>query len=422
LTPTSVSFTRVGGDDADDSPAGGFNVYKDVSGSAPLITNPVWTTANPDAGRVGYACANTIMMLKATFTINPVPTSNTYNVTIEGDVPGFGVVRKTNVTLLAGQSSVPVRGITANQAFACTTKYFNPMTINWRHMADGAQCPACVADGSTATPVYVTQGTPTQPKVFLSTLHFAVSNDGASDPGTAINRSWSLFVGPAHIRTWDDRPLHYYHPDVLPESESCAASEERLLTVNEGSGECGAFAELLQAVFATNNIGSEIVTVSVVGDAHLMLIQSWTRNQESPDPPTPEYKWKLVLDPAAVAMDDLRVQPNVMYGDLTNLDTLHGQNTEPPSVKMFQRHYIVKPTPPQEPEPWYQNLEAWYYDPSYGIRYQGLEHCTAAAPCEASRDFEQRVLEGYIKLFEDDEDHEFRVRDPAGVSWIRFGG
>lgn len=55
------------------------------------------------------------------------------------------------------------------------------------------------------------------------------------------------------------------------------------------------------------------------------------------------------------------VQNSNIYGDLTSQNTLPGQNTRPPSEKMFANHVFVS-VPFQGKDP--------YYDPSYGGTYK----------------------------------------------------
>lgn len=67
-----------------------------------------------------------------------------------------------------------------------------------------------------------------------------------------------------------------------------------------------------------------------------------------------------------------------------------------------------------------QNPEAYDYDPSYGVTYQGVGPCNIAAPCDASQYFESAAVEGYVKAFAFDAPGVLRMRDSAGLSFIRF--
>jgi hypothetical protein len=387
LTPKEVSFL-------DD-----FDVYKDQVGSAPKIVDPVWKDTNkPDMNdAVGYVQGST-MKVTVKFAVTPVPAGPISNVTIEGEIPGLGKFRKTGVTIPAA-AEVTVSDITADTALPTTTKFYNPMTINWRHMADGKTCPNCTDDGPTANKVYVTLAMPTQPSVYQTTLHLAVSKDGASDKTAAATNSWSLIAGPANITSWDGRKLYYYRDGVG--FSACALDELSLLTAANGSGQCGSFARLLIAVFATNGIASEFVSIGTV-DGLGFLVKKWNRTGQT-FPAAPEYKWSLQFN--AVGDPMVPPQPGGVFGDLTNTPDLKGQNSAPPSEKLFGSHYIVKmiDAPP-----------ILYYDASYGVTYTG------ATPAAAADYFETNAVEGYVRRFSTDAPGVVRMRDAAGQHNITF--
>jgi hypothetical protein len=370
------------------------DIYKDRVGSAPKIMNPVWKDTNSadQNDPVAYVRAST---MKATvkFAVNPVPTSPVTNVTIEGQIPGLGKFTKTGVTIPAA-AEVTVSDITADTALPNTTKFYNPMTINWRHVPDGKSCPSasCTDDGSSANKVYVTLATPIR-KVFLTSLNLAVSDDGASTQQQAFDKTWAKFAGPANVQTWDSRPLYYYKNGFLS-SAVCSTDEEPLLTRGDSSGQCSAFAQLLLGSLGVNGITASFVDVEVI-DGDQMVVKSWTFSSTPSFPAAPAYKWKMVFNPAAILASDLMVppQPGGVFGDLTNLSTLPGQNTAPPSEKVFARHFIVKYT---------GGTSGPYFDPSYGVTY------TNAA------DFESKAIDGYGRSFPTDPINQIRVRRPGG--------
>jgi hypothetical protein len=95
----------------------------------------------------------------------------------------------------------------------------------------------------------------------------------------------------------------------------------------------------------------------------------------------------MALNPAAVTpvppqRPDLMVppQPGGIYGDVTSLNTLAGQNTSPPSEKMFGSHYIVKVN-----SSLYSFGQGPYFDPSYGVTYLD------------ANDMELKAIDGYAK-------------------------
>ena len=68
-------------------------------------------------------------------------------------------------------------------------------------------------------------------------------------------------------------------------------------------------------------------------------------------------------------------QPGGVYCDLTSAKTLPGQNTQPPSERVFSAHFIVKPIGISGPV---------YVDPPYGVTYSN------------SSDFEGKAVFGYF--------------------------
>jgi hypothetical protein len=75
-------------------------------------------------------------------------------------------------------------------------------------------------------------------------------------------------------------------------------------------------------------------------------------------------------------------QPGGVYADVTSLSTLPGQNSAPPSEKIFASHFFVQVSLPSVTPP--------YYDPSYGVTYMNAQ------------DFEKKAVAGYLKGFQAD--------------------
>jgi hypothetical protein len=383
LQVTEVSFT------------GDLDIYKDQIGSDPLIADPVWkatnTTDQNDA--VGYA-GGSIMKATVRFAITPVLAAPVTNVTIEGQIPGFGRFIKTGVTIPAG-AEVVVSDIVADTALPARTKFHDPITINWRHMADGDSCPKCTADGTTAHKLYVTLATPTD-YVYLTTLHLAVSNDGATTQADAIAKSWSFFgsgTAPNDVKTWDGRPLIYYPPGVS--FLGCAINAEKLLTTPDGGGRCGSFAQLMQNVLAVNGIASTIATVVATEDTGF-LVKNWTFSTTPTYAGDPQYRWNFQANPTPGNFNDMvPVPPGGVYADMTSEVGVPGQNAATPSQKAHVNHAIVR-------------AAGVYYDPSYGLTY-------------ASRsDFETKAIDGYIKRIPSDPPGAWRVRKSNGLNKIEF--
>lgn len=84
--------------------------------------------------------------------------------------------------------------------------------------------------------------------------------------------------------------------------------------------------------------------------------------------------------------------PNNIYGDLTSQPTLAGQNTRPPSEKVFGQHFIVQ-------------HGTTFYDPSYGSTYSN------------ETNFESKAVAGYAVPLSGDS---LKVRKPTGAGDIIF--
>jgi hypothetical protein len=99
------------------------------------------------------------------------------------------------------------------------------------------------------------------------------------------------------------------------------------------------------------------------------------------------------------------VDGNYVYGDLTSLPEISGQNTYTPSQKAFTTHIIVKIL-------LNELSAASYYDPSYGKIFT------------RPQDFETNAIFGYWKEFKKDTDKElywhYRVRKPTEQTNIKF--
>jgi len=139
------------------------------------------------------------------------------------------------------------------------------------------------------------------------------------------------------------------------------------------SGQCGSFAHLLIGALAVNGIHSAWAVVAPVNQTQEFLVKDWSppsSNQSGP--------WQLCESPGAFQVGDVMVPAptNNLYCDLTSLGTLPGQNTAPPSEKIFARHFIVKPL----------NVSGapTYVDPSYGVTYA------------SAADFQGKAVFGYF--------------------------
>ena len=382
--------------------AGCFNVYNDTVngdtvvgdtiGTAPLSTNPAW---QPGVSLpVAYVMGQTIN-LQVTVTQNPVPLVPS-NITITGK-GGAGL---SNCTWTGQTSLTSTFTFTCTMTTAVATVY---NAINWSYTSSGASG----FIGQTTNPVYVTLAPPLQytaagyaPIVYHTTLNLALSGGQSTDQTTAFQNTWNQFsmpapttanpnaTGPANITTWQGRRLYYYRNDpngstingTIVGFDACALNESTLL-LNEGfdqngnlvaghnSGQCGSFAYLLIGALAVNGIESSFAKILPIQNLGLQninfLVKNWTPPQSNPSGP-----WNLCFNPTAVHDIMVPAQPGGVYCDLTSLPTLVGQNTQPPSEKIFAAHFIVKPSVSGVPT---------YVDPSYGVTYSGASNLQSSA-------------------------------------------
>ena len=377
--------------------AGCFALYNDVAGNANLITNPVWKDSNSPQSNypVAYVQGQTIK-LGLTVAVNIVPSADIPNVTISGHTSGLGDCVASGLTIPAGQSSIPVTCTMSSPLSSNQTKFYNPLTIDWSY-SNGIG--PSIFIGSTSNPVYVTLAQPLQytpgynsseKYVFRTTLNFAVSVDGATDQASAFSKTWNQFTvgghGPADVTNWSKQRLYYYRNDTTVSGFSvCSLNETGLLlglaqdVVNNqmvftgpsnGSGQCGSFARLLIASLAVNGISSAFARILPNGNPDVaFLVKDWAPPESNPTGP-----WNLCTNPGDFMVP---AQPGGVYCDLKSLNTVYGQNSRPPSEKIFNSHFIVKPAVSGGSTP-------TYVDPSYGREYAN------------AADFESKAVFGYF--------------------------
>ncbi len=332
------------------------------------LIDPVWKSSNApaDNGEVAYV-RNKKIRVSAKFNIDPPLPSPISGITVEAEILGLGKVQATNQTLSGASYDFPATD--SDNSLPNTTKYYSSMTFDWKATPDGTT--RYVPAGSSANPVYVTLDTP-RPfakqggKVPVTLLKMALQHDGAADAATALANTWQSFVGPANITTWDGRLMYYYKAGVG--FGSCALDYATLITSNPESGQCGSFAQLLLGSLAVNNIQANWVQISTI-DGDQMIVKNWTF--AAARYAAPDFKWELDVNTPDPMVPDL---PGSVYGDLTNVNGLPGQNSPKPSEKIFAFHFIV-------------NASGGYYDPSYGVTYTGAAGFESSALAGYARDF-----------------------------------
>ena len=346
-----------------------FTVVRDRQSKFDPVTDPVWksTNAAADNGEVAYK-RNSKLNVSAKFDITPTITKPISGVTIQADVPGVGMIQKTNQTLNGTNYDFPATDSDNNMD--TVTKIYDPLALTWKFGKDGTG--SFTSAGSSQNKVYLTLDTPRAYAnraggLPLTLLKMAIQNQGATDTATALQKTWQSFSGPANITTWDNRKMYYYKAGVG--FDFCALDYLQLIQTNPESGQCGSFAELLLGSLAVNGVQANWVIISPT-DGNKMIVKNWTFNAGS-YPAAAQYKWRFDINAGDYMVPDL---PGSIYGDLTNINGLAGQNSPRPSEKLFDRHFIVK-------------AQGGYYDPSYGVTYTGAAN------------FESSALEGYAEDF-----------------------
>ena len=271
--------------------------------------------------------------------------------------------------------------------------YINPLTIDWKVSFDNGA--SFLSAGSSSNTFYITLNSSQTTNLFHTVVHLACSHGGATDTNTAFANTWSFFPS-RNVTTWDGRPLYYYRSG-LPFSNTCTTTPFLLKQAN-ANGQCGAFRALLGDALSANGVPWAAVTITHA-QTNLFLVKDWTFGAPSFSnaiPSSAPYIWKLQF-PTNLA-DMVPLPSGSVFGDITSLSTLGGQNTVPPAEKAFGSHYIIR-------------IGSTYYDPSYGVTYTG------------ELDFENIAVDGYGMRFSTDNNPTnliFRIKQSTGLNEIRF--
>jgi len=318
--------------------------------------------------------------LKATAKFQISPSSFTGNVKIKGDGPGSLDIPETTASPSGGFVTLPATE--ASGAFANTVDFLNKMVVNWKCSVDGGTT-FCDAGAST-NQVYVTLNNPTTANLFHTVVHLACANGHAVNSADATANTWALFAGPANVKTWDGGNLLRYYGGGFSGIPTDTAG-----LLQNGDGNCVAWMSLFMDSLAADGIASDRVWVRATGAGDSFLVKNWTYGTASYTN-TPPYNWKLALPTAAYTMAP--IPSGGVYGDLTSLATLHGQNTAPPSEKLFGNHRVAR-------------VGAVYYDPSYGVTYSD------------AADFQSKAVAGFAHDYGDSTSSSMilRIKQPTAT-------
>jgi hypothetical protein len=418
---------------------GSSQYFRDCNGAETLINPPTYPATSSGAcpqvlgfgtyGDHAVYPAGSAMAGLAVFGVNPIPAQSVPGVYVQGATSGYGTFTPTgSVSIPAGQPtfSAPVQDATAFPS--SQTQFINPLNINWSVAQAGSSCAigtsyTCVSASTSSNPIYVTLANSVLPAtyngitnpVMLTYVQLAVGNGGATSQNGAFLDTWLQFTG-ATVTTWDGRSMQYYTGG----NSSCAQTAQNLVqNLPTPSGQCAAFAILLQSALAINGIHSNFVQglplyASPPGSPPvLMVIKEWCflgtpncavgtpyySNRYAPGY-APPWIYRMFLNP--ISSGDYMYLPLSSYGDLTNMQGVPGQNengptdplppvinppdtpTDTPLEKVFGQHFIVQ-VPTLDGNPTQGNT---YFDPSYGVSYCGpatTTNCPYADGFEPSR-------------------------------------
>lgn len=303
---------------------------------------------------------NVLTIDTARWTVNgTIPDVN--QVYIKGQGTGGINIPPTKANVSGG--IVSISGAAASAAFpANRTQYYAPFSIQWQVSFNGSGGKYYNA-GTSANVIYVSlsdEGPDTVP-LYRTVVHLACSAPGAFNADHAVTRTWSLLGGggPKHFRGWNEatqswtRPLYYYKSGT--KAAENATNTATLLQSSNSSGECTAWSALVLHALKLNGVEAYFIYArSLISFG--FVVRDWIFNP----PSTPDF-WKFLY--AGEEYDMVPVPPGGVYGEMVNEISLYGQNSIPPSQKLFIMHRFIG----------YNNSlgNTVYLDPSYGVVYTG---------------------------------------------------
>jgi hypothetical protein len=258
-------------------------------------------------------------------------------------------------------------------------KFFDPLVLVWEISLDGGK--TFTEAGTSQNPIYFCLKGPVDgiPRPFRTVAHLACSNDGAEASDPAVEKTWELFLG-KNVKGWDEttkgftRTLYYYKPGTTFD-ENSAGGAAALLQSSNDSGQCTTWACLLRDACKLNDANVMIIRATPKDEFFMnpigFLVKAWSHKSNAP--------WEFRFN--APISDMIPDANNGVYGDFSNLPSVAGQNSAPPSQKAFGSHFFVRHTK--------ANSESEYLDPSYGAKYLG------SPLYEAELDFQSKAIEMY---------------------------
>ena len=375
---------------------------------------------------------NTSMKVSAEFWVEPADVVS--SVTVKGKANnGMGTIEET---VQVDGNVIEITKEKFPNKLPNKIDFFNTLDIEWEISFDGGN--TFLPAGKSKNRIYVTLKDPilsngntfNSEKLFETVIDIGCRNArGKSSDTKAVRAIWSDFKNRPVTRkkedgfnNTDDTEMSYWKF-----ARVCTSMEVMLADPN-GSGSCGAWAELYHNVIRAQGIkGSDVYKItpdtSVNSGATRFLVKNWgfgkhigpgdndvcettaANNdvQVTPDGKTPGSGVPCVspgdngvLDTTNPAKDDVKedgIFENASYkyilesgtlqsngriyghklGDVSNQKGIPGQNNpEPP--EFFQYHWIVK-------------FDGKFYDPSYGI-----------GGCDSKKKYENKAISGFKSI------------------------
>jgi hypothetical protein len=340
--------------------SGGSDLLTDSGGNYPI---PEWTKNaminSPYLYRASDATHQRYATVTAKFTVEPLDFTGNITLAGNGSISPSWLFAPTTV---AASSGIAMCSAMAVSPLGISVNCWNPLQIDWTYSISSIDQIGFYDAGQTANQVYVclANATPT----YHTVVHLACSSGHATDANGAVAYTWSQFTtsgtGPANVTTWDGTTkLHYYQGGLF---SGIATDTLGLLSTSDGN--CVAWMSLFENAVAVNGTTANSIIILPVAPDIGFLVKDWTPNAVASYTTTPPYNWKLVLPTVNPTM--VPTPSGGVYGDLTSLVTLYGQNTAPPAEKFFGNHRVAL-------------VGSTYYDPSYGVTYTGPADFQATA-------------------------------------------
>jgi hypothetical protein len=338
-----------------------------------LYATPEWQNPAPEAGQSPYyyKVFTNIIIKEAIWQLQAGSIAAGDQFFASGEVSGSNgftsSLPEKACIVDAGASRIKLVASSASTAFDGKTAFNNPLSITWSIRRRRAGTDKTFAIQKSENDIYVVLGSTTMNDPLIkepprTAVHLACSNSGAINQEQAFDRTWALLNGPANFNGWDPasktwtRKLYYYRPGTTFAQNPVQTLYWPLLSSPQDTGQCGTWSSLMWRALLINNVTCSYKTIRTKGDYVFFLIKSWMPDEDSTSPYLFRYKGDMIEEP-----------PVTKYGVLTPGTTPSGQNSVPPSQRVFSTHAVIEFTRTSGPVP-----ITLYYDPNYGTLWFDL--------------------------------------------------